>query len=430
MPSTYSSNLRLELIGTGEQAGTWGTTTNTNLGTLIEQAIAGYATVTILDTDYTLTANNGASDQARSMGLNIVSSVTLTATRNVICPSVSKLYVVRNATTGGQSIVIKTSAGSGITVANGATAIVLCNGTDVIDPFSAKQAALGYTPVNKAGDTMSGGLTFTGSATRIQGDFSNATLANRTAFQDKTTNNATAVYALPNGTSTASGWVAFANSDPTNAAYVGIDTASSLTRLISSATGSGTALPLTINIGAGGSEVARFHTNGRFSVGTNSPAWAGSSGIVAFAPTSTNPGGVATGTWASVGNAMDFYSTVSAGAVYAGSVSLNGATASYNSVSDYRLKTNPQPLTGSGAFIDALQPKTWTWTGDGQRGVGFIAHEVSAVSPSSVVGEKDAVDADGNPKYQSMEYGSAEFIANIVAELQSLRARVAALEAK
>ena len=81
-------------------------------------------------------------------------------------------------------------------------------------------------------------------------------------------------------------------------------------------------------------------------------------------------------------------------------------------------------MTGSGAFIDALQPKTWTWKADGSRGVGFIAHEVQAVSPNSVVGEKDG------EQMQAMEYGSAEFIANIIAELQSLRARVAQLEAK
>ena len=136
MPSTYSSNLRLELIGTGEQAGTWGTTTNTNLGTLIEQAIAGYSTVTILDTNYTLTNLNGAADEARSMALNIISSVTLTATRNVICPSVSKLYVVKNATTGGQSIILKTAAGSGITIPNGSTNIVLCNGANVVEAYS------------------------------------------------------------------------------------------------------------------------------------------------------------------------------------------------------------------------------------------------------------------------------------------------------
>jgi len=170
MPSTYSNSLRLELIGTGEQAGTWGTTTNTNLGTLLEQAIAGYANVSMTtDADLTLTPVSGASDSVRPMGLNITSTVSLTATRNIIVPTTgydgvtlfTKLYVVRNGTSGGRSIVIKTFAGTGITVANGTTAMVLCNGVNVIDPFSAKQAALTYTPVDKAGDTMTGQLNLT-----------------------------------------------------------------------------------------------------------------------------------------------------------------------------------------------------------------------------------------------------------------------------
>jgi hypothetical protein len=113
-----------------------------------------------------------------------------------------------------------------------------------------------------------------------------------------------------------------------------------------------------------------------------------------------------------------------------GSISVTSSATAYNTSSDYRLKNNQAPLTGSGAFIDALQPKTWTWTADGSTGVGFIAHEVQAVSPNSVTGEKDAVDEEGNPQYQAMEYGSAEFIANIIAELQDLRKRVAVLESK
>jgi hypothetical protein len=200
MPLTYSPNLRVTLIGNGEQAGTWGDLTNVNLGTLLEQAIAGYSTVSILDTNYTLTSLNGAVDEARSMALNITSSVTLTATRNVICPSVSKLYVVRNATTGGQSIVIKTSAGTGVTIANGATAIVLCNGTDVIDPFSSKQAALGYTPVDKAGDTMTGQLNLT-ATNNTPFSTSGPAIAIRNA---STTNNTYAAVALNNAASNSS----------------------------------------------------------------------------------------------------------------------------------------------------------------------------------------------------------------------------------
>jgi hypothetical protein len=120
--------------------------------------------------------------------------------------------------------------------------------------------------------------------------------------------------------------------------------------------------------------------------------------------------------------------TISRAAFAVGSISVAGSSTAYNTSSDYRLKDNQQPLTGSGAFIDALQPKTWNWKANGRRGVGFIAHEAQAVSPTSVLGEKDAVDAEGKPVMQAMEYGSAEFIANIVAEIQSLRARVAALE--
>jgi hypothetical protein len=125
-------------------------------------------------------------------------------------------------------------------------------------------------------------------------------------------------------------------------------------------------------------------------------------------------------------NAISFgYNSSGVGAIVTGT-----SNTSYNTSSDYRLKDNPLPLTGSGAFIDALKPKTWTWKVDGKAGVGFIAHEAQEVAPQSVHGEKDAVDADNKPIIQSMEYGSAEFIANMVAELQDLRKRVAALEAK
>jgi hypothetical protein len=137
MASTYSSALRFELIAVGEQANTWGTTTNVNLGTLIEQAISGYTTVSMAsDADRTLTTSNGASDESRPAALKITSAVSLTATRNIVCPTVNKIYSVKNSTTGGQSIVFKTAAGSGITIPNGETSYVLCDGTNVVYGFS------------------------------------------------------------------------------------------------------------------------------------------------------------------------------------------------------------------------------------------------------------------------------------------------------
>jgi microcystin-dependent protein len=142
MSSTYSTNLRTELIGSGDQAGTWGTTTNTSLGTILEQAIAGvsggpyvsgtYPTVNFpTDADITLTANNGSVDQSRSMVLVVTSTGSLTATRNVIAPaSASKVYIIKNSTTGGQSIQIKYATGTAVLVPNGQTVPVYGDGSN------------------------------------------------------------------------------------------------------------------------------------------------------------------------------------------------------------------------------------------------------------------------------------------------------------
>lgn len=131
MPSTYSPSLKLELIASGEQSGIWGATTNTNLGTLLEQAITGVVTITMLDANYTLTSFNGISDEARNAVL--VVDGTLTASRNIIIPSFNKVYVVSNSTTGGFPIVIKTASGVGFTVNNGVEQLVYCNGTNVFN---------------------------------------------------------------------------------------------------------------------------------------------------------------------------------------------------------------------------------------------------------------------------------------------------------
>lgn len=110
-----------------------------------------------------------------------------------------------------------------------------------------------------------------------------------------------------------------------------------------------------------------------------------------------------------------------------GSVTQSGTTAVlYNTTSDYRLKTVIAPVSGAGARIDALNPVEYEWKADGTRTRGFLAHEFQSVYAQSVNGTKDAVDADGNPVYQSMQAGSSEVIADLVAEIKSLRARLAA----
>ncbi len=136
MSSTYSTNLAIELMGAGEQAGNWGSTTNTNLGTLIEQAIAGYATQAMADANQTLTMASGATATARNMFIECTG--TLTAARTLTVPGTSpnantKLYFIYNNTSGGFDITVKVSGQTGVAVPNGAKVLLVSNGTDIVD---------------------------------------------------------------------------------------------------------------------------------------------------------------------------------------------------------------------------------------------------------------------------------------------------------
>lgn len=126
MASTYSSLLRVELIGTGDQSGSWGSTTNTNLGTLIEQSIAGTASIDVTSGNVTLSANDGSSDQARCMILNIIG--TPGTSRNIVAPSSSKVYIVINGS--DDDVVLKGAATTGLTFATTEVGVVAWDGSD------------------------------------------------------------------------------------------------------------------------------------------------------------------------------------------------------------------------------------------------------------------------------------------------------------
>ena len=134
MASSYSTNLKIELQATGENSGTWGTITNTNLGTALEQAVVGYGNPSYpSDANLTLTyTDTNAAQAARALVLNVTSAVSLTVTRELVVPTIQKQYIVQNNTTGSQSITVKTSAGTGITVPNGRKAHLYVDGTNVI----------------------------------------------------------------------------------------------------------------------------------------------------------------------------------------------------------------------------------------------------------------------------------------------------------
>lgn len=138
MASTYSSNLKIELITDGEQSGTWGDTTNSNFTNVFEDAIVGRANPEFpSDANLTLTyTDTVANQEARHLYLNVTSAVDLTTTRDLIVPTILKPYVIENNTTGGQSIRVITAAGTGITVANGTKVPVYVDGTNVVNPYN------------------------------------------------------------------------------------------------------------------------------------------------------------------------------------------------------------------------------------------------------------------------------------------------------
>jgi hypothetical protein len=176
MASTYSPSLRLELIGDGDQSGIWGQTTNNNLGALLEQAISGVVTITMADANYTMSNYNGVVDEARNQVLVLAGA--LTATRNLVAPLVEKTYLVKNSTTGGQSVQIIGSSGLGVTIPNGITTYVYCDGTNF---YNALSGSVGNFTVN-GNLAVTGTTSLTGALSGSTATFSGAISSVSPAF--------------------------------------------------------------------------------------------------------------------------------------------------------------------------------------------------------------------------------------------------------
>lgn len=178
MPSTYS-NLGIELMATGEKSGTWGAITNTNLGTLLDEAVAGYTSQAVTDGAATvLTIPDGSTSVGRHAVIELTGA--LTAARTVEVPAKQKVWVFYNNTTNGHAVTVKVSGQTGVSIPNGARAIVYCDGTDVrevvVDPLSAASLGTGVetfltTPTSAnlraavTDETGSGSLVFATSPT-------------------------------------------------------------------------------------------------------------------------------------------------------------------------------------------------------------------------------------------------------------------------
>ena len=190
MSSTFSTNLAIELIGTGDQAGTWGNTTNTNLGTLIEQAISGYVTQAVsTGATTTITIPNGSSGVARNMFIELTG--TGGASTVLAVPANRKLYFIYNNASG--AVTVKVTGQTGVSVAAGQKVILVSNGTDVVEAttyLASNVSSLNLTTLTatSANITTATGTTFSAtnmgsqSTTQFQGASANITTVTGTTI--------------------------------------------------------------------------------------------------------------------------------------------------------------------------------------------------------------------------------------------------------
>lgn len=201
--------------------------------------------------------------------------------------------------------------------------------------------------------------------------------------------------------------------------------ASAANGLVSTADGSGildVGADNTVTFSTASTERGRFDSSGSLLVGTTSTIGTNTKGVQLSQD--------GTGGYMRIGTTintsytiMGFYNQSN----YAGSVSLLNNSTSYGTSSDYRLKKEVQPMTNGIATVSQLKPVIYKWKSDDSNGQGFIAHELQEIVPDAVIGEKDAVDENGNPKYQHID--TSFLVATLTAAIQEQQAIIEQLKA-
>ena len=377
MASTYS-DLKIELIGTGEQSGTWGTTTNNNLGNnALGEAITGTADITFASADFTLTlTDTNASQAARNLRLNLIGT-TGGAARNLILGSgcqIEKLYIINNAC--ANTITVKNTTGTGIAVAAGNHALVYNDGTNVVNAINFVQ----NTATSGANANITSLLGLTTPLSTAQGGTGSASTT-----YCSLTSNVTGTLPVANG---GNGLTA----TPTNG-QVDIGNGSGFTRT----TLTGTSNQVVVTNGAGSITLSTPQ-----SIATTSSVQFGSLGV----------------STAASGTAGEIRAT-------------NNVTAFYSS--DKRLKENIKDVESPLEKVCAIGSKTFDWTDDyikehggedsyfvQKSDFGVIAQDVQTVFPQAVRTRDDGTLAVDYEKLSTLAFGA---IKELVKRIEILEAK-------
>jgi hypothetical protein len=178
--ATYVNNLRLKEIATGDESGTWGTSTNTNLELVTDGFSYGTKEIAA-DANETFTMPDATADATRSLYLKFTSAVSLTATREITLGpnTVSKTWIIENATTGSQIITIKQGSGATVNVANGSKVMIVTDGAGAgAAVLNANPTEVGGTVTSVGGTGTVNGITLTGTVTSSGNLTLGGTLAN------------------------------------------------------------------------------------------------------------------------------------------------------------------------------------------------------------------------------------------------------------